>query len=88
MIVKLEQAEADLASLVDRAAKGEQVVIAGDGKPSMKLVPVDVTTAARKRPVFGHWAGKMPPMDLERFRPWTDEELREEGFDLCLPDDK
>ena len=88
MIVTVKDAQNDLTKLVQRAAEGEEVVIADDGKPAVKLVPVEAEAPARKRPAFGHWAGKMPPMDLERFRPWTDEELREEGFDLCLPDDK
>ena len=88
MIVTLEEAGTKLAALVDQAAKGEEVLITAGDKPTVKLVLADVVAPAKKRPVFGHWAGKMPPMDLERFRPLTDEELREEGFELCLPDDK
>ena len=88
MIVKLDEAASSLASHVDRAARREDAVIADDGEPAAELVLVEAEAPARKRSAFGHWAGKMPPMDLERFRPWTDEELRKEGFDLCLPDDK
>lgn len=88
MIVTLEEAGAKLASLVDQAVKGEEVLITAGDKPTVKLVLAEAPAAAKKRPAFGHWAGKLPPMDLERFRPLTDEELRGEGFDLCLPDDK
>lgn len=84
MIVTLRDAQSGLQELVRRALDGEEVVIAGDGaETGVKLVPV-----APKRPQYGHWAGKMPPMDLERFRALTDEELREEGFELCLSDEK
>jgi len=87
MIVTLKDAETDLKQLVQRALDGEEIVIADKAaEAGVKLVPVG--PVPRKRPQYGHWAGKMPPMDLERFRPLTDEELREEGFELCLPDDK
>jgi antitoxin (DNA-binding transcriptional repressor) of toxin-antitoxin stability system len=88
MIVTLEEAGTKLAALVDQAAKGEEVLITAGDKPTVKLVLADAAAPAKKPPTFGHWAGKMPPMDLERFRPLTDEDLREEGFELCLPDDK
>jgi len=87
MIVTVTDAQSDLAKLVQRALDGEEIVIAGTaGEPGVKLVPVG--PSQRKRPQFGRLAGKLPHMDLERFRPLTDEELREEGFELCLPDGK
>jgi antitoxin (DNA-binding transcriptional repressor) of toxin-antitoxin stability system len=87
MMVTVKDAQSDLEKLVRRAIEGEEVVIAGKaGEAGVKLVPVGPRAA--KRPEYGRLAGKLPPMDLERFRPLTDEELREEGFDLCLPDEK
>lgn len=89
MIVKLEEAEATLAQLVRRALGGEEVILAQSDDAKVKLVPVQQPASQQpKRPEFGRLAGKLPPMDLERFRPLTDEELREEGFGLCVPDDK
>ncbi len=38
--VNLYEAKTQLSSLVDRAAKGEEIVIAKAGKPMAKLVPV------------------------------------------------
>ena len=84
MIVKLEEAETKLAQLVERALGGEEVILDRDGEGRVKLVPVEKP----RRPEYGRFAGKLPPMDLERFRPLTDEELREEGFGLCVPDDR
>jgi antitoxin (DNA-binding transcriptional repressor) of toxin-antitoxin stability system len=87
MMVTVKDAQSDLEKLVRRAIEGEEVVIAGKaGEAGVKLVPVG--PRAPRRPEYGRLAGKLPPMELERFRPLTDEELREEGFELCLPDEK
>lgn len=89
MIVELEEAQTKLAQLVRRAVGGEEVILVQDDESRVKLVPVEQPpTQPVKRPEYGHWKGKLPPMDLERFRPLTDDELREEGFGLCIPDDK
>lgn len=39
-IVSLHEAKAKLSALIDRAAAGEEVVIARDGVPRAKLVPI------------------------------------------------
>jgi prevent-host-death family protein len=46
-VFNLYEARNRLSSLVDRAASGEEIVIAKHGKPRAKLVPVEV---ARKEP--------------------------------------
>lgn len=46
-IFTLADAQNQLASLVDRAAAGEEIVISKDGQPHVKLVPVP---AAKKEP--------------------------------------
>jgi prevent-host-death family protein len=43
--VNLYEAKTHLSSLVDRAAKGEEIVIAKAGKPMAKLVKSDKETA-------------------------------------------
>jgi prevent-host-death family protein len=40
--VNLYEAKTQLSSLVERAAKGEEIVIAKAGKPMAKLIPVAV----------------------------------------------
>jgi prevent-host-death family protein len=49
-IVNLYDAKTNLSKLVDRAAAGEEIVIAKAGKPKAKLVPY---WAGKKRR-FGH----------------------------------
>jgi prevent-host-death family protein len=48
-IVNLYDAKAHLSQLVDRAAQGEEIVIAKAGKPKAKLVPYR-EAAARREP--------------------------------------
>ena len=48
--VNLYNAKTNLSKLVERAASGEEIVIAKTGKPKAKLVPYE---APRKKRVFG-----------------------------------
>ena len=52
----LYEAKTRLSELVDRAAGGEEIVVAKAGKPKARLVPVLARTTPR-RP--GGWRGKI-----------------------------
>ena len=45
----LYEAKTSLSKLVDRAAAGEEVIIAKAGKPMVKMVPVAADKKAKKR---------------------------------------
>ena len=47
-IVNLYEAKTNLSRLVDRAAAGEEIVIAKAGKPKAKLVPLRAPAAKRE----------------------------------------
>ena len=47
--VNMHEAKTQLSKLVDRACKGEEVVIARRGKPAARLVPIDKKLG--KRPI-------------------------------------
>ena len=47
--IDLDEAVSDLSRLVDRAAEGDAFVIAKDGKPLVKVVPVDAPATDTKR---------------------------------------
>lgn len=53
--VNLYEAKTQLSSLVERAAKGEEIIIAKAGKPMAKLIPVPIESPAPepKRLPFG-----------------------------------
>ncbi len=57
MVMNLYDAKAALSKLVDRAAAGDEIVIAKAGKPMARLVPL---APKRKRSRgFGAWKGKV-----------------------------
>ena len=45
------EAKASFSNLVERAAAGEEVIIAKAGKPLVKMVPVEGEEAPKKRPL-------------------------------------
>jgi len=51
--MNIAEAKSKLSELVARAEAGEEVVIARNGKPSVRLQPVEPTS--RRKPVLGAW---------------------------------
>jgi prevent-host-death family protein len=77
--VNLYQAKTRLSDLVERAAAGEEIVIAKNGTPRARLVRVQ-TTSEPRRP--GRWKGKVV------FGPGWDDDLADEFenlYDDALP---
>lgn len=48
--VNIAEAKAHLSELVDRALSGEEVIIARDGKPLLRLAPLQSPRGKRRRP--------------------------------------
>ncbi len=69
-IVKLSDAEMNLAMLVESVANGTEteIVIERHGKPAARLVPVEPPAEAPRTIRLGPAAGKYPPMDFEAFQ--------------------
>jgi len=55
--MNLYDAKAKLSKLVDRAASGEEIVIAKAGKPLARLVPLEPKRKRKRKP--GGWKGKV-----------------------------
>lgn len=51
--MNIAEAKSKLSELVARAEAGEEVVIARNGKPRVRLQPVE--PAPRRKPVLGAW---------------------------------
>lgn len=51
--MNIAEAKSKLSELVARAEAGEEVVIARNGKPSVRLQPVE--PVLRRKPVLGAW---------------------------------
>ena len=57
VIVNLYEAKTRLSNLVERAAAGEEIVIAKAGKPMARLVPLHGRGKPPRKP--GGWEGKV-----------------------------
>ena len=55
-MTNIHEAKTHLSRLVERAAQGEEIIIAKAGKPMAKLVPYRASPAPRKP---GAWRGKV-----------------------------
>ncbi len=58
--VSLYQAKARLSELVREALQGEEVIISRNGKPAVRLVPVDQPNIERE---LGFYSGKIDISD-------------------------
>lgn len=72
--VNIYEAKTSLSDLVERAAAGEEIIIAKAGKPKARLVPLQ-SAAPRRRPGLGkgQWRvasdfdDPLPPDTLDQF---------------------
>ncbi len=58
MVVNTHEAKTHLSRLIERAAAGEEIILAKAGKPMAKLVPYEAPKEPR-RPGMGKMAGKI-----------------------------
>lgn len=58
MVVNTHEAKTHLSRLIERAAAGEEIVLAKAGRPMAKLVPYDAPKQPR-RPGMGTMAGSI-----------------------------
>ncbi len=75
--VTIRKAKADVSRLIQRACRGEEIVIARGKKPVVRLVALQDAQGNRKP---GAWKGRLfcPP---DAFAPLTDRELKDLGFE-------
>jgi prevent-host-death family protein len=78
--VALNEAQAHLGELVERAERGEEIVIERDGRPSAKLVPVRAAEQVEGQRVFGQNLLGITYIAPDFDAPMTDEELKEWGY--------
>ncbi len=70
-VIDVDAARSQLSRLIERACRGEDIVIAQDGEPAVRLVPVPAREA-RRRPGSMEGLVKVGP---EFFEPLPPEEL-------------
>ena len=69
--VTIHQAKTNLSKLIERASRGEEIIIARGSKPVAKLVPLGVVNGKRQP---GSWKGKFE-LSPDFFDPLPDDEL-------------
>ncbi len=88
--VNLYEAKTHLSQLVEDAARGEEIIIAKNGKPLAKLTVVGEAEKPKKR-VGGQWAHLRDPNDKrtpeEWWRDWKALDAEIERDFECLRDD-
>lgn len=73
--VNMHQAKTHLSRLVERAAAGEEVIIAKAGKPLVKLVPVEPVTIDTSKRLGGLEGRFVIPDDFKGFMKEEIEEM-------------
>ncbi|MBP9502763.1 MAG: type II toxin-antitoxin system prevent-host-death family antitoxin [Candidatus Promineofilum sp.] len=84
-ITNISEAKASLSKLIEKALKGEEVIIGKAGKPIVKLIPYDFESSPRRLGA-GNWRGQIwvaedfddLPEDI--LRQFTDEESEDESL--------
>ena len=75
--VTIHKAKTELSRLIEKACRGEEIVIARGKKPVVKLVPLH---EAKSNRVPGLWKGLVTHTP-DAFDPLTDQELKDLGFE-------
>ncbi|MFT3906028.1 MAG: type II toxin-antitoxin system prevent-host-death family antitoxin [Steroidobacteraceae bacterium] len=65
--INIHAAKTHLSQLVERAARGETVIIAKSGKPLVKMIPVNAPVPPAKPKRTGFMAGQLIVPDAEIF---------------------
>lgn len=78
--IALSDAQANLSAILDRAESGEEILIAREGKPAMRIVPVRDSEPKLSRRVGGQNLLGISYIAPDFDAPMTDEELKEWGY--------
>lgn len=75
--ITIHKAKTQLSRFIEKACRGEEIVIARGKKPVVKLVPVEVPP---KKRTLGLWKG-LVSYTPDAFDPLTDQEMKDLGFE-------
>lgn len=71
-IVNVHEAKSSLSRLIEQALKGEEVVIARNGAPAVKLIRIEPAQAVKPKRQPGLWAGQIEEIDPDWWKPEND----------------
>jgi antitoxin (DNA-binding transcriptional repressor) of toxin-antitoxin stability system len=76
--ITIHKAKTQLSRLIEKACKGEEIIIARGKTPVVKLVALPMAQKKKRTP--GLWKGKIS-YTRDAFDPLTDQELKDLGFE-------
>jgi antitoxin (DNA-binding transcriptional repressor) of toxin-antitoxin stability system len=76
--ITIHKAKTQLSRLIEKACKGEEIIIARGKMPVVKLVALSVPQ--KKQRIPGAWKGKIT-YTADAFDPLTDQELKDWGLE-------
>jgi prevent-host-death family protein len=85
-VTNIHDAKTNLSKLIEAAERGEEVIIARNGKPAVRMVPVaPAATVAREldtpgKRIEGIWAGKVTIIDPDWWK--NNEEFNDLFYDV------
>ena len=90
MIVNVHKAKSDLSRLIERAEAGEEVVIARNGKPAVRLMPVEARPRRSVDEILESFRAMAPPPRPGEPAGWSgvDEFLAEKHLEAAWEDDR
>ncbi|HEY2069328.1 MAG TPA: type II toxin-antitoxin system prevent-host-death family antitoxin [Rhizomicrobium sp.] len=68
--VNLYEAKTNLSQLVEDAARGDEIIIAKNGKPMAKLTLIEPANEQPKKRALGQWAHLVDPNDKRTPEEW------------------
>jgi prevent-host-death family protein len=71
-IVNVHEAKTNLSRLIEQALQGEEVIIARNGVPAVKLVQVEPARPAKPKRQPGLWADQIEEIDPDWWKPEND----------------
>lgn len=71
-VVNVHEAKTNLSRLIEQALRGEEVVIARNGVPAVKLVQVEAAVDKKPKRQPGLWAGQIKEIDPDWWKPEND----------------
>ena len=74
--ITIHKAKTQLSQLIEKACRGEEIIIARGSKPVVRLVAIDQPDDRKP----GAWKGKISYTD-DAFAPLTERELEDLGFE-------
>lgn len=71
-VVNVHEAKTNLSRLIEQALRGEEVVIARNGVPAVKLVQVEAAVDKKPKRQPGLWARQIKEIDPDWWKPEND----------------